>query len=156
MQEIAERVMPKLSEHSNNITLNEALFARIKQVYDNTNKESLDTEDRMLLQTTYDGFIRSGANLMPEQKERFRQLSSELSLLTLRFSQNNLKETNNYELPLQEDQLAGLPESALNAYAETAKEKGKEGYIVTFPNRYFTLGSITVSAPSPSQRLSRA
>ncbi len=131
MQEIAERVMPKLSEHSNNITLNEALFARIKQVYDNTNKESLDTEDRMLLQTTYDGFIRSGANLMPEQKERFRQLSSELSLLTLRFSQNNLKETNNYELPLQEDQLAGLPESALNAYAETAKEKGKEGYIVT-------------------------
>ena len=131
MQEIAERVMPKLSEHSNNITLNEALFARIKQVYDNTNKENLDTEDRMLLQTTYDGFIRSGANLMPEQKERFRQLSSELSLLTLRFSQNNLKETNNYELPLQEDQLAGLPESALNAYAETAKEKGKEGYIVT-------------------------
>ena len=131
MQEIAERVMPKLSEHSNNITLNEALFARIKQVYDNTNKESLDTEDRMLLQTTYDGFIRSGANLMPEQKERFRQLSSELSVLTLRFSQNNLKETNNYELPLQEDQLAGLPESALNAYAETAKEKGKEGYIVT-------------------------
>ncbi len=131
LQEIAERVMPKLSEHSNNITLNEALFARIKQVYDSTDLEAMNAEDRMLLQTTYDGFIRSGANLNPEQKERFRQLSSELSVLTLRFSQNNLKETNSYELPLQPDQLAGLPESALNAYAETAKEKGKEGYIVT-------------------------
>ena len=131
LQAIAERMMPKLSEHSNNITLNEALFARIKQVYDRADLEAMDTEDRMLLQTTYDGFIRSGANLNPEQKERFRQLSSELSVLTLRFSQNNLKETNSYELPLQPDQLAGLPESALNAYAETAKEKGQEGYIVT-------------------------
>ena len=131
MQEIAERVMPKLSEHSNNITLNEALFARIKQVYDHTDREALDTEDRMLLQTTYDGFIRSGANLTPEQKERFRRISAEMSVLTLRFSQNNLKETNHYELPLAADQLDGLPESALNAYAETAKEKGKEGYIVT-------------------------
>ena len=85
----------------------------------------------MLLQNTYDGFIRSGANLTPEQKERFREISSEMSVLTLRFSQNNLKETNNFELPLQEDQLEGLPESALNAYAQTAKEKRKEGHIVT-------------------------
>ena len=131
MQAIAERVMPRLSEHSNNITLNEKLFARIKQVYETTSKEALGTEERMLLQNTYDGFIRSGANLTPEQKERFRQLSAEMSVLTLRFSQNNLKETNLYELPLQADQLGGLPESALNAYAQTAKEKGKEGYIVT-------------------------
>ena len=131
MQAIAERVMPKLSEHSNNITLNEALFARIKQVYESIDKQALNNEDRMLLQNTYDGFIRSGANLTPEQKERFREISSEMSVLTLRFSQNNLKETNNFELPLQEDQLEGLPESALNAYAQTAKEKGKEGHIVT-------------------------
>ena len=131
MQAIAERVMPKLSEHSNNITLNEALFARIKQVYESIDKQALNYEDRMLLQNTYDGFIRSGANLTPEQKERFREISSEMSVLTLRFSQNNLKETNNFELPLQEDQLEGLPESALNAYAQTAKEKGKEGHIVT-------------------------
>ncbi|MBQ8873856.1 MAG: M3 family metallopeptidase [Bacteroides sp.] len=131
MQAIAERVMPKLSEHSNNITLNEALFARIKQVYESIDKQTLNNEDRMLLQNTYDGFIRSGANLTPEQKERFREISSEMSVLTLRFSQNNLKETNNFELPLQEDQLEGLPESALNAYAQTAKEKGKEGHIVT-------------------------
>ena len=85
----------------------------------------------MLLQNTYDGFIRSGANLTPEQKERFRQISAEMSVLTLRFSQNNLKETNAYELALQADQLDGLPESALHAYAQTAQEKGKEGHIVT-------------------------
>ena len=131
MQAIAEKMMPLLSEHSNNITLNEKLFARIKTVYETPDKETLSQEDRMLLQTTYDGFIRSGANLTPEQKERFRQISSEMSVLTLRFSQNNLKETNAYELPLAADQLDGLPESALNAYAQTAREKGKEGHIVT-------------------------
>ena len=131
MQDIAERVMPQLSEHSNNISLNEALFARIKTVYDQTDHEALNIEDHMLLQKTYDGFIRSGANLTPEQKERFRQISSEMSVLTLRFSQNNLKETNQYELVLTPEQLDGLPQSALDAYAQTAKEKGKEGHIVT-------------------------
>ena len=131
MQAIAERIMPQLSEHSNNITLNEKLFARIKAVYDTTDKEQLGKEEQMLLQNTYDGFIRSGANLTPEQKERFRQISAEMSVLTLRFSQNNLKETNAYELALQANQLDGLPESALHAYAQTAQEKGKEGHIVT-------------------------
>ncbi len=133
MQAIAEKMMPLLSEHSNNITLNEKLFARIKTVYETTDKEALSQEDRMLLQTTYDGFIRSGANLTPEQKERFRQISAEMSVLTLRFSQNNLKETNAYELSLAADQLDGLPESALNAYAQPAREKGKDGHIVTLP-----------------------
>ena len=131
MQAIAERIMPQLSEHSNNITLNEKLFARIKAVYDTTDKEQLGKEEQMLLQNTYDGFIRSGANLTPEQKERFRQITAEMSVLTLRFSQNNLKETNAYELALQADQLDGLPESALHAYAQTAQEKGKEGHVVT-------------------------
>jgi len=131
MEAIAERVMPMLSEHSNNITLNEKLFARIKAVYEKMSSETMRQEDRMLLQTTYDGFIRSGANLTPEQKERFRQISSEMSVLTLRFSQNKLKETNAFELVLQDDQLDGLPDSALQAYAQTAQEKGKEGYVVT-------------------------
>ena len=131
MQAIAERIMPKLSEHSNNITLNEKLFARIKHVYQHTDKDSLSTEQQMLLQNTYDGFIRSGANLTDEQKERFRQISAEMSVLTLNFSQNNLKETNAYELQLDESQLGGLPESTLEAYAQTAREKGKEGHIVT-------------------------
>ena len=131
MQAIAERIMPKLSEHSNNITLNEQLFARIKHVYQHTDKASLSNEQQMLLQNTYDGFIRSGANLTDEQKERFRQISAEMSVLTLNFSQNNLKETNAYELQLDESQLGGLPESTLEAYAQTAREKGKEGHIVT-------------------------
>ena len=131
MQAIAERIMPQLTEHSNNISLNEKLFARIKSVYDNEDKQSLNQEETMLLNKTYDGFIRSGANLSDEQKERFRNLSSELSVLTLKFSQNNLKEKNSYELPLTLEQLEGLPESALTAYAQTAKEKGKENYIVT-------------------------
>ena len=131
MQSIAERIMPQLTAHSNNISLNEKLFFRIKSVYKSEEKESLNQEENMLLQNTYDGFIRSGANLSEEQKERFRKLSSDLSVLTLKFSQNNLKETNSYELPLTQEQLEGLPESAMEAYAQTAKEKGKENYIVT-------------------------
>ena len=131
LEAIAERVMPRLSEHSNNISLNEKLFARIKQVYDETDKEALTPEERMLLQNTYNGFIRSGANLAPEQKERFRQMSAELSVLTLKFSQNNLKETNRYELLLTTEQTDGLPQSALDAYAQAAKDKNKDGYLVT-------------------------
>ena len=131
LQAIAEKMMPQLSEHSNNISLNEKLFDRIKTVYEQTDWQTLGTEEQMLLKNTYDGFIRSGANLTPEQKERFRQLSSELSVLTLRFSQNNLKETNSYELVLTKDQLDGLPPSAIDAYEQTAKEKEKEGYVVT-------------------------
>ena len=131
MQAIAEKMMPLLSEHSNNITLNEKLFARIKAVYENTPKESLDNEQQMLLKKTYEGFIKSGANLDEKQKERFRQISSAMSILTLHFSQNNLKETNNYELQLTEEQLAGIPTNIVETYQQAAKEKGKEGYIVT-------------------------
>lgn len=132
MQAIAERVMPLLSKHSNDITLRTELFQRIKHVYDHTDKETLGTEQRMLLQNTYDGFIRSGANLDEAGKERFRQISAEMSVLTLNFSQNNLKETNAYELALAPEDLDGLPESTREAYAQNAKERGKEGqYIVT-------------------------
>ena len=131
LQAIAQRVMPKLSEHNNNISLNEKLFARIKAVYESPESAQLNQEDRMLLDKTYDGFIRNGANLPEADKERFRQISSELSVLTLQFSQNNLNETNSYELPLTLEQLDGVPESAIESYAQTAKEKGKEGYIVT-------------------------
>ena len=131
LQAIAQRVMPKLSEHSNNISLNEKLFARIKAVYDSAESAELNQEDKMLLDKTYDGFIRNGANLQEADKERFRQISSELSVLTLQFSQNNLNETNSYELPLTLEQLDGIPESVIESYAQTAKEKDKEGYVVT-------------------------
>lgn len=131
LQELAEKMTPELTAHSNNISLNEALFARIKAVYDQREQLSLSTEERQLLQKTYDGFVRSGANLTGADKETFRQLNTELSVLTLRFSQNLLKETNGYALPLTEAQLAGLPSSTKEAYAQAAKEKGQTGYLVT-------------------------
>ena len=131
MQALAEKMMPLLSEHSNNISLNEKLFARIKAVYEQKDCLGLNGEENQLLQKTYDGFVRSGANLSEEDKEIFRRLNTELSVLTLRFSQNLLKETNNYELSLTESQLAGMPLSAMESYAQTAKDKGKEGNIIT-------------------------
>ncbi len=105
MQELAEKMMPVLSEHSNNISLNEKLFARIKAVYEQKDQLQLKGEDAQLLQKTYDGFVRSGDTLPGEAKEEYRHLNTELSILTLRFSQNLLKETNNYELALTEKQL---------------------------------------------------
>lgn len=132
MEAIAEKMMPELSEHSNNISLNEKLFERIKCVYTQRESLNLTPEERRLLEKTYDGFIRNGANLSDADKETFRKLSMELSTLTLRFSQNHLKETNKYELVLtSEVELEGLPESIIEAAAHTAKEKGKEGWIIT-------------------------
>ncbi len=129
---IAERIMPELSEHANNISLNEKLFDRIKQVYLQKDQITLTQEERKLLEKTYDGFQRNGANLSEKDKETYRNLSMELSSLTLKFSQNHLKETNKYELVLtDETDLEGLPESTREAAALTAKEKGKEGWVIT-------------------------
>ena len=88
MQNISLEVSPLLSEHSNDISLNEELFARVKTVYDNRNELGLNTEHMMLLQKTYDGFVRSGASLSDADKVIFREISKELSELTLRFGQN--------------------------------------------------------------------
>lgn len=129
---IAERMMPELSEHANNISLNEKLFDRIKQVYLQKDQITLTQEERKLLEKTYDGFQRNGANLSEKDKETYRNLSMELSSLTLKFSQNHLKETNKYELVLTDETvLEGLPESTREAAALTAKEKGKEGWVIT-------------------------
>jgi peptidyl-dipeptidase Dcp len=132
LQELAKEIMPLMSEHENNISLNEELFARIKAVYEQQDKENLTPEQTKLLEEIYKGFVRNGANLQGEDKEKYRALCKELSLLTLQFSQNNLKETNGYKLVLTEEaQLAGLPESAIEAAAETAKEKETEGWVFT-------------------------
>ena len=129
---IAKKMMPELSEHSNNISLNSELFARIKHVYERRDSLGLSPEEKTLLEKTYDGFTRNGANLSDEDKEKFRKCSMELSPLTLRFSQNHLKETNKYELILTEEKdLDGLPDSIIEAAAYTAKEKGKDGWIFT-------------------------
>lgn len=129
---IAEKLMPELSEHANNISLNEKLFDRIKQVYQQKDRLTLTQEEQRLLEKTYDGFQRNGANLSEKDKETYRNLSMELSSLTLKFSQNHLKETNKYELVLTDEaDLEGLPESTREAAALTAKEKGKEGWVIT-------------------------
>ncbi|MCI5581947.1 MAG: M3 family metallopeptidase [Phocaeicola plebeius] len=132
LEAVAEKMMPELSEHSNNITLNVQLFERIRTVYGQRDSLPLTPEERQLLENTYDGFRRNGATLSDNDKAVFRQLTAELSSLTLRFSQNHLKETNKYELHLTDEaQLKGLPDSAREAAAQTAHEKGKEGWVFT-------------------------
>ncbi|MEG0887384.1 MAG: M3 family metallopeptidase [Bacteroides sp.] len=132
LQMLAQKMTPVLSEHSNNINLNEKLFSRIKAVYDQKSSLSLPPEQTKLLDDIYDGFIRRGANLQGEAKEKYRELSKELSNLTLQFDENNLKEVNNYQLVLTDRaQLAGLPNSFIEAAKETAKEKGVEGWVFT-------------------------
>ena len=130
LEELSQRVAPKLSEHSSNIMLNEKLFARVKAV-----KEScpqLDDEEQMLLDRTYEAFERSGATLSDEDKVKFRAITSELSKLSLQFSQNNLKETNNYTLHVTEEaQLEGLPEMQIEQAELAAKERHLEGWVFT-------------------------
>ena len=130
MMDISQRVSPKLSESSNNIYLNEKLFKRIKHVYDRKEELHLSTEDVRLLEKTFEAFSICGAALGPEDKEKYRKLSSELSLLSLTFDQNALKDKNRYELVLtKKDELEGLPESIREAAALRAKEKGKNGWL---------------------------
>ncbi|MBR1597041.1 MAG: M3 family metallopeptidase [Phocaeicola sp.] len=131
MEAIAERMMPLLTEHGNNITLNDKLFQRIKSVYEQKDSLHLNKEQEMLLEKTYDGFIRNGANLSETDKGTLRKLNTELSMLTLQFSQNHLKATHQYELPITREQLEGVPEHVIASYAQNAKERGKEGFIVT-------------------------
>ena len=132
MQELAKELMPLLSEHANNITMNERLFERVKTAYEQRNDEPLTAEQRKLTEDTYERFVRSGANLQGVDKEKYRELSRQLSLLTLQFSENNLKETNDYQLVLTDEaQLKGLPQSAIDAAAETAREKQQEGWVFT-------------------------
>ena len=132
MMDISMRISPKLSDYSTTISLNPELWKRVKYVWDNTDQSKLSPEDRMLLKTTYDGFVRSGALLVGEDRETFRRLNTELSELTTRFSQNVLKELNTYEIWLTADDLAGLPEGIVEAAALAAKEKGREGeYLFT-------------------------
>ena len=126
LMDVSNRTAPLLSEHFNSITLNERLWQRVKHVHDHFDAGGHDAEDRMLMHETYNGFVRSGANLQGTDRDRYRQLSKRLTELTLKFDQNALKETPRYELWLNEDDLAGLPESTLDAARHAAKEKGRD------------------------------
>ncbi|MCG1037568.1 M3 family metallopeptidase [Polaribacter sargassicola] len=132
IQKIAQEVSPWLSEFSNDITLNEALFAKVKTVYDTKDSLNLTKEQAMLLDKQYKGFARNGANLKEEDKTKLREIDAQLSKLSLKFGENVLAETNAFELHLtNEEDVAGLPESAKEAAKEIAKSKNKEGYIFT-------------------------
>lgn len=132
MMEISQRISPDLTESSNNIYLNEKLFARVKAVYDQRQSLNLSVEDSRLLDETYRAFQESGATLSTEDKEKYRTLTTELSLLSLQFDQNALKDQNRFEMLLTDEKdIAGLPESIREAAAHLAKEKGKEGWLFT-------------------------
>jgi Zn-dependent oligopeptidase len=132
MQEIAQKISPLLSEFSNDITLNEALFQRIKDVYESRDSLNLDSEQKMLLDRKYKSFARNGANLPDDKKEILREIDKELSSAQLKFSEHVLAETNSYEMHiLKEEDLAGLPQDEKDAAALVAKQKGKEGWVFT-------------------------
>lgn len=131
MEALAQKMSPILTKHANDITLNKKLFERIKFVHDHPNRE-LNAEEQMLLETSYDGFVRSGALLDDEGKEHLRKLTEEASMLTLQFSQNLLKENKAFQLHItNEAQLDGLPETAIEAAKQNAQEQDKEGWIFT-------------------------
>jgi peptidyl-dipeptidase Dcp len=136
IQQIANEVAPKISAHNDNIYLNAILFARVKTVWNQKNELKISTEDQKLLEKTYKRFVRSGANLDDKDKEKLRAINSDLSVLTLKFGQNILAETNNYEYVVnKKEQLAGLPEELVTAAAETAKAKGKKDkWVITLSN----------------------
>lgn len=130
LDELTMTMAPVLAQHSSDIMLNERLYERIKHVYQTA---SLDTdEDRMLLDKTYEAFERSGATLDDKGKKRFREISSELSVLTTQFSQNHLHDTNSFQLHLTErEQVDGLPESQLKQASKEASDRGLQGWVIT-------------------------
>ena len=130
MDALAQKMQPILTKHANDVRLNKKLFERIKAVYDN--HRELTPEEQRLLDNCYDGFVRSGALLDDKGKEKLRKLTEEASMLSLQFSQNLLKENKAYTLDITDEKdLDGLPDTAREAAAQTAKEQGKEGWVFT-------------------------
>ena len=135
MEELAQKLSPILTKHENDIVLNPKLFARVKAVYEN--HRELTPEEQMLLDKEYDAFVRRGALLDEEGKDQLRKLTEEASMLSLQFSQNLLKENKAFTLHITDkEQLSGLPETAVEAAAQTAKDKKLEGWVFTldFPS----------------------
>ncbi|MEY8612510.1 M3 family metallopeptidase [Parabacteroides segnis] len=128
MQALSRELSPLLSKNSDDIRLNKDLFARVKTVYDNRESLNLNKEQKKLLEETYKSFVRGGANLDAEQQARLRELNSEISMLQLTFGQNMLKETNAFQLVIEnKDDLAGLPESLILNAEVAARAAGLEG-----------------------------
>lgn len=130
MQDIANEISPLLSDHFNNIYLNKVLFNRIKSVYDKRKEINLTIEQTTLIENIYDSFENKGATLSIDKQNRFRELSKQISLLQLKYGQNLLKATNEYQLLIADkNRLAGLPERELEAAQMRAQEKQEQGYL---------------------------
>jgi peptidyl-dipeptidase Dcp len=128
MQKIAKEVAPLRSEHRDNIRLNDKLFQRIKAVYEQKDKLDLTTEQNTLLVKYYKDFVRSGANLDEAKKARLKEINQELSILSVTFGENVLKENNRFEMVIdKKEDLAGLPQASITGAEEAAKERGHEG-----------------------------
>ncbi|NLL27371.1 MAG: M3 family metallopeptidase [Bacteroidales bacterium] len=126
MQKLAQEIAPKISKHSDDIMLNEKLFSRIKSVYEK--RENLNAEQKKLTETIYLDFVRSGANLDAENKKRLREINERLSLLELKFGDNVLADNNAFEMVIdKKEDLAGLPQSIIDAAAEDANAKNMKG-----------------------------
>ena len=130
MDALAQKIQPMLTQHANDVRLNERLFERVRYVH--RHHRHLTPEEKKLLDTSYDGFVRSGALLDAEGKTRLRQLTEEASMLALQFSQNLLKENKAFTLNITDpEQLDGLPQTAIDAAAQEARQQGKQGWVFT-------------------------
>ena len=132
LQEVTQEVSPLITRFSNDITLNEKLFERIVIIFENKELSGLTTEQKILVEKKYRNFKLGGASLKEEKKKRFREISEELSTLSLKFDENVLEETNTFELHITgKDDLAGLPEGVIEMADMEAKKRQKEGWIFT-------------------------
>lgn len=127
LQNIEIEISPKLAAYSDEIKLNPDLFKKVKSVYENKSKFNLNAEQDYLLENLYKSFVRNGANLNKQDQDTLKKINQKLSVLTVKFSQNVLDETNNYRLFVDKADLTGLPESVVAAAAEVAKAAGQEG-----------------------------
>ena len=132
IQAIAQKVSPMLTEFSSKISQNPVLFERIKTVYDQRNQYDFTAEQEMLLNETYKGFVRSGALLNDTDKKKLEKMNMELSVKSLQFGQNVLAATNDYFLHIKDrEKLKGIPEAVLEQYAQEAKDRNLDGYVIT-------------------------
>ena len=130
MDELAQKITPLLTQHANDMMLNKKLFERIKYVYEH--HDTLSDEEQMLLEKSYDGFVRSGALLDEDGKAKLRELTEEASLLALQFSQNLLKENKAFTLHITDEKdVEDIPQTALESAAQTAREQDKQGWVFT-------------------------
>lgn len=139
LQAEAQRISPLLTDYGNDIRLNEALFKRVKTVYDQRENLSLTAEQQTLLEKTYKSFTRNGANLSPNDKGRLREIDKQLATLKLKFSENALAETQHYQWVITDkEQLSGLPDFVLEMLAQEAKKRNVQGWVITLDLPVYT------------------